>query len=68
MTKNFPLEGDVRTLTDYFGEIVPPCVQVCMVLNRKDILFEQVQFLRSLKVRFRSLSSPRNHFLADLHL
>jgi len=45
MTKNFPLEGDVRTLTDYFGEIVPPCVEVCILLNRKDILFEQVKFV-----------------------
>jgi hypothetical protein len=43
MTKNFPMEGDVRTLTDYFGEIVPPCVNVCMTLGKKDILFEQVR-------------------------
>jgi hypothetical protein len=43
MTKNFPMEGDVRTLTDYFGEIVPPCVDVCMTLGKKDILFEQVR-------------------------
>ena len=42
MNKNFPMEGDVRTLTDYFGEIVPPCVEVCMSLKRTDILFEQV--------------------------
>ena len=44
MNKNFPMAGDVRTLTDYFGEIVPPCVQVCMTLKRTDILFEQVPY------------------------
>ena len=48
MNKNFPMEGDVRTLTDYFGEIVPPCVQVCMTLKRTDILFEQVTALKML--------------------
>jgi len=34
MKKNFPLEGDVQTLTEYFNYIVPPCVEVCMAIKR----------------------------------
>ncbi|EFX60090.1 hypothetical protein DAPPUDRAFT_279421 [Daphnia pulex] len=67
MNKNFPMEGDVRTLTDYFGEIVPPCVEVCMALKRTDILFEQVWNTFSLdpfgKASF--LSALESYILSD---
>ncbi len=42
MTKNFPSEGNMTVLKEYFAEIVPPCVNVCMTFKRKDILFENV--------------------------
>jgi hypothetical protein len=42
MTKNFPAEGNVHVLSDYFSEVVPPCVTACMALRRKDVLFENV--------------------------
>ena len=42
MTKNFPTEGGMGTLTKYFNEIVPPCVDLCVKLGKHDILFEGV--------------------------
>ncbi|XP_059091837.1 vacuolar protein sorting-associated protein 8 homolog [Tigriopus californicus] len=42
MTKNFPQEGNIGVLSDYFHDIVPPFVNTCMTLRRKDILFENV--------------------------
>ena len=42
MTKNFPLEGDVIVLSEYFEEVVPPCVNTCMALRRRDVLFGNV--------------------------
>ncbi len=37
MNKNFPPEGDVQTLTDYFNYIVPPCIEACMTIRRFEI-------------------------------
>ena len=52
MTKNFPQEGNMGVLKEYFATVVPPCVNLCITLKRKDIVFEnvwaafQVQVLR----------------------
>ena len=42
MTKNFPTEGGMGTLTKYFNDIVPPCVDLCVKLGKHDLLFEGV--------------------------
>ena len=42
LTKNFPLEGGMATLTKYFNEIVPPCVDLCVALGKHDLLFHNV--------------------------
>eukprot|EP00092_Neocalanus_flemingeri_P016376 GFUD01017725.1.p1 GENE.GFUD01017725.1~~GFUD01017725.1.p1 ORF type:complete len:1407 (-),score=439.03 GFUD01017725.1:187-4407(-) len=42
MTTNFPTEGGMGTLTKYFNEIVPPCVELCIKLNQTDLLFDSV--------------------------
>ena len=42
MTKNFPQEGNMGVLKDYFATVVPPCVDLCIILKRKDVLFENV--------------------------
>eukprot|EP00095_Tigriopus_kingsejongensis_P008534 maker-scaffold81_size397536-snap-gene-2.19 protein:Tk08534 transcript:maker-scaffold81_size397536-snap-gene-2.19-mRNA-1 annotation:"hypothetical protein LOTGIDRAFT_215952" len=42
MTKNFPEEGNIAVLSDYFHDVVPPFVNTCMTLRRRDILFENV--------------------------
>ena len=42
MTSNFPLEGNMAVLSNYFEEIVPPCVEACMTVRRRDLLFENV--------------------------
>ena len=42
MTSNFPLEGNMAVLSNYFEEIVPPCVNACMTVKRRDLLFENV--------------------------
>lgn len=42
MTKNFPAEGGMGTLTKYFNEIVPPCVSLCVRLGKVDLLFDCV--------------------------
>jgi len=42
MTSNFPTEGGMGTLTKYFNEIVPPCVDLCIKLGQFDLLFESV--------------------------
>ena len=42
MTSNFPLEGNMAVLSNYFEEIVPPCVNACMTARRRDLLFENV--------------------------
>uniref|UniRef100_A0A0K2T121 Vacuolar protein sorting 8 homolog (S. cerevisiae) [Strongylocentrotus purpuratus] n=1 Tax=Lepeophtheirus salmonis TaxID=72036 RepID=A0A0K2T121_LEPSM len=42
MTTNFPQEGNMRVLTEYFSEIVPPCVRVCVIFRRKDLLYHNV--------------------------
>jgi len=42
MTKNFPEEGGMATLTKYFNEIVPPSIDVCIRLGKTDFLFEKV--------------------------
>jgi len=42
MTTNFPTEGGMGTLTKYFNEIVPPCVDLCIKLGKTDILFDSV--------------------------
>ena len=42
MTKNFPTEGGMGTLTKYFNDIVPPCVDLCVKLGKQDLLFEGV--------------------------
>ena len=34
MTKNFPEEGGMATLTKYFNEIVPPSIDVCVRLGK----------------------------------
>ena len=41
-TVNFPAEGGIHVLSEYFGEVVPPAVDACVHLGRKDILFGQV--------------------------
>ena len=42
MTKNFPEEGGMATLTKYFNEIVPPSIDVCVRLGKIDFLFDKV--------------------------
>ena len=42
MTKNFPQEGNMGVLKEYFASVVPPCVNLCITLKRKDVLFENV--------------------------
>ena len=42
MTKNFPEEGGMATLTKYFNEIVPPSIDVSVRLGKTDFLFEKV--------------------------
>ena len=42
MTKNFPQEGNMSVLKEYFATVVPPCVNLCITLKRKDIVFENV--------------------------
>ena len=42
MTKNFPAEGNMSVLKDYFATIVPPCVSLCIVLKKKQVLFDNV--------------------------
>ena len=53
MTKNFPQEGNMGVLKEYFATVVPPCVNLCITLKRKDIVFENVwaafQVITSLK-------------------
>ena len=34
LTTNFPVEGGMGTLTKYFNEIVPPCVDLCVKLGK----------------------------------
>ena len=40
MKKNFPQEGNMAVLKDYFATVVPPCVHTCIALKNKEILFE----------------------------
>jgi len=42
LTKNFPAEGGMGTLTKYFNDIVPPCIQICIRLNKIEFLFDKV--------------------------
>lgn len=42
MTKNFPEEGGMATLTKYFNEIVPPSIDVCVRLGKIEFLFDKV--------------------------
>ena len=42
MTSKFPVEGGMGTLTRYFNEIVPPCVDLCIKLHQTDLLFTTV--------------------------
>ena len=42
MTTKFPVEGGMGTLTKYFNEIVPPCVELCVKLGQTELLFEAV--------------------------
>ena len=41
-TSQFPAEGGMATLTKYFNEIVPPCLEVCVRLGQTDLLFDAV--------------------------
>ena len=42
LTTKFPVEGGMGTLTKYFNEIVPPCVDLCIRLGETDLLFDTV--------------------------
>ena len=42
LTTKFPVEGGMATLTKYFNEIVPPCVDLCIKLGQIDLLFDNV--------------------------
>ena len=42
LTTEFPEEGGIGTLTRYFNEIVPPCIDVCVRLDKTDFLFDRV--------------------------
>lgn len=42
MTKNFPQEGNMTVLKEYFASVVPPCVNMCITLKKKSVLFENV--------------------------
>ena len=42
MTRHFPQEGNSTVLREYFEKVVPPCVNLCMVMKKKDALFDQV--------------------------
>ncbi len=67
MTVNFPPEGNMAVLSNYFDEVVPPCVVTCITLRRKDILFENVWATYNLdpfaKAKF--LESLEVHILSD---
>ena len=42
LTSKFPPEGGMGTLTKYFNDIVPPCVQLCVSLDQLDLLTDLV--------------------------
>ena len=42
LTSSFPAEGGMGTLTKYFNDIVPPCVELCVRLEQKDLLTDLV--------------------------
>ena len=42
MNQGFPQEGNVQILREYFEKVIPPCINLCMVLKRKDYLFQTV--------------------------
>ena len=41
-TKQFPEEGNISVLQEYFDKVVPPCINLCMVIRNKDLLFTEV--------------------------
>ena len=42
LTSSFPAEGGMGTLTKYFNDIVPPCVELCVRLDQTDLLTDLV--------------------------
>ena len=42
LTDKFPAEGGMGTLTKYFNEIVPPCVEICIKLDQQELLTDLV--------------------------
>ena len=41
-TKQFPDEGNVSVLLEYFDKVVPPCINLCMIIRSKELLFTEV--------------------------
>ena len=41
-TKQFPEEGNISVLQEYFDKIVPPCINLCMIIRNKELLFTEV--------------------------
>ncbi len=42
VTVNFPREGGMQELAEHYGSAVPPAVDACLALKKKDILFGKV--------------------------
>ena len=42
LTKQFPEEGNISILQEYFDKVVPPCINLCMTIRNKDLLFTEV--------------------------
>ncbi len=42
VTVNFPREGGMQELAGHFGAAVPPAVDACLALRKKDVLFGKV--------------------------
>ena len=55
MTKNFPQEGNMGVLKEYFATVVPPCVNLCITLKRKDIVFENVWAAFQVSKKFKDI-------------
>ena len=66
-TKQFPEEGNVSVLLEYFEKIVPPCVNLCMTTRNKELLFTEIWEAFSLdpfaKAKF--LESLESFILSD---
>ena len=66
-TKQFPEEGNISVLQEYFDKVVPPCINLCMITRNKELLFVEVWDAFSMdpfgKAKF--LESLESYILSD---